>query len=133
MGIECCEITSHIFFLILTKGYNFSIDNNYISYSLSCLILNIYALLYAFYIICLLIFFCTFYIPSYYKSNIDNNINNLNISINETIDINKECCICYEKNTNIWINLKCNHEFHKICLNQWLIKNRTCPICRDLL
>ena len=62
IGLECFEITSHILFLIITKGYYFSIDHNYINYSLSCLILNIYAVLYAFYIFCLLIFFCTFQI-----------------------------------------------------------------------
>jgi hypothetical protein len=43
----------------------------------------------------------------------------------------KECCIC--KNS-IGINnvakTACDHEFHVDCLVKWLIKNKTCPMCR---
>ena len=51
----------------------------------------------------------------------------------------KECYICYQiilKNEYIR-KLKCNHEFHKKCIDKWLFtqfrqyKNEfTCPICR---
>ncbi|GIX74353.1 hypothetical protein CEXT_110641 [Caerostris extrusa] len=26
----------------------------------------------------------------------------------------------------------CNHAFHQRCINEWLKKNRRCPICRNL-
>ena len=44
-----------------------------------------------------------------------------------------ECSIClerYDKNDKI-MNLKCNHKFHKDCLNEWLQNNNTCPQCRE--
>ena len=44
-----------------------------------------------------------------------------------------ECSICleqYKLNEKI-IQLDCDHIFHKECLNLWLKKNNSCPICRD--
>ncbi|CAH2053223.1 unnamed protein product [Thlaspi arvense] len=28
---------------------------------------------------------------------------------------------------------RCGHTFHKICIDEWLIRQETCPICRDHL
>jgi hypothetical protein len=56
---------------------------------------------------------------------------------NQVID--KECAICYEKiQMNVYLRqLKCNHEFHKKCIDKWLFtqfqqhkQEFTCPICR---
>lgn len=48
-----------------------------------------------------------------------------------------ECCaICIEhyKITEILRILPCNHEFHKNCIDPWLLNNRTCPMCKmDIL
>ena len=33
-------------------------------------------------------------------------------------------------NYNIY-RLKCNHYFHKKCLNKWLKKSVSCPLCRQ--
>ena len=31
---------------------------------------------------------------------------------------------------NMAVKLKCGHVFHRMCLQEWLQKNMTCPICR---
>lgn len=44
---------------------------------------------------------------------------------------NNECSICLKNiiNDNKF-KLKCNHEYHYDCIQQWLNKHDTCPICR---
>lgn len=39
------------------------------------------------------------------------------------------CGICLESLTNQHI-LPCNHSFHDLCVEPWLAKKGTCPICR---
>ena len=44
-----------------------------------------------------------------------------------------ECCICLEeyKENDVLIKLKCNHMFHKECLEPWFNNNKnSCPLCR---
>ena len=44
----------------------------------------------------------------------------------------KECPICfgnYTENDDIY-NLKCNHYFHKSCIEKWVKTSGTCPLCR---
>ena len=44
-----------------------------------------------------------------------------------------DCSICLSE-VNVGDNLillPCCHTFHKNCISQWLIKNNTCPICRE--
>ena len=71
------------------------------------------------------------------KFNNNNEINNLlgnGIKIkNDDNHIYKECIICFEKlklNDIKRILPSCNHYFHKECIDNWLIKNSSCPICR---
>lgn len=47
-------------------------------------------------------------------------------------DINNkiECPICLDKNDKLWVTTKCNHRFHKDCLNEWMKISDKCPICR---
>ena len=47
------------------------------------------------------------------------------------------CSICLEElfpedveNSNQVIELKCNHMFHKECLDPWVINNKCCPLCK---
>ena len=50
---------------------------------------------------------------------------------NETYS-DKECTICLEdfnENEKIY-GLKCNHYYHKKCIDDWLKKHQTCPLCR---
>lgn len=43
-----------------------------------------------------------------------------------------ECFICFEKykTGELKRTLKCNHTFHKKCVDKWLKKKSTCPHCR---
>jgi hypothetical protein len=43
---------------------------------------------------------------------------------------NKICPITMEK-IEFPKRLKCNHEFETVAIEQWLIDNNTCPVCRD--
>ncbi|KAL2620065.1 hypothetical protein R1flu_000270 [Riccia fluitans] len=47
------------------------------------------------------------------------------------------CSICLSEfldGESLYVIPKCNHLFHKACLNQWLLRNKTtCPICRSSL
>jgi hypothetical protein len=47
-------------------------------------------------------------------------------------DCNKECSICFlEHNVNDTVTrLPCGHFYHRECINEWLRKRCTCPICR---
>ena len=41
------------------------------------------------------------------------------------------CIICLQDyNNDNRIDLKCNHSFHKVCLNKWKQRKDECPICR---
>jgi hypothetical protein len=40
------------------------------------------------------------------------------------------CPICYETDSVIRQTLSCGHTFHLHCVEQWLRKNSTCPMCR---
>lgn len=46
------------------------------------------------------------------------------------------CAICIElfKPADVVRLLPCRHEFHKLCIDPWLLENRTCPMCKmDIL
>jgi len=76
------------------------------------------------------------------SNNIDNNSNNtdminlcsyseLDESVKNNIDNNDNCSICFEKLTDDILGVtKCNHIYHHNCIKQWLINNKTCPLCR---
>jgi len=76
------------------------------------------------------------------------NDNNLLIKFNDNISLNIinrilpitkctticDCSICIER---IYINndiriLKCNHSFHQVCIDKWILEEHrpTCPVCR---
>jgi hypothetical protein len=60
---------------------------------------------------------------------IENNFMTYNI-----IEINNITCpICLEeqKINEEWSKLFCNHEFHYLCLKNWLRINNNCPVCRQ--
>mmetsp|Transcript_25796 Transcript_25796/g.48562 ORF Transcript_25796/g.48562 Transcript_25796/m.48562 type:complete len:413 (-) Transcript_25796:144-1382(-) len=49
-----------------------------------------------------------------------------------TDDTNKECCICLEANEigSTVKRLPCGHLFHPECIDSWIQKHCTCPVCR---
>jgi len=45
--------------------------------------------------------------------------------------INYECIICFgglDPGQSLTL-LKCGHIYHKPCLELWLVRKRTCPLC----
>ena len=71
-----------------------------------------------------------------YKIILLHHINNNEIelhSINRNIQAsNQECCICLQiESQKEWASLKCNHEFHYECINQWILLKNNCPICKS--
>lgn len=56
----------------------------------------------------------------------------------EDLKVKKEdalCAIClspYEKNDKLRF-LPCRHHFHSECIDQWLLKNKSCPFCKRLI
>jgi hypothetical protein len=60
------------------------------------------------------------------------NIPTITVSEHDFQDNNKECCICFlEHKVNDTVSrLPCGHFFHGECINEWLLKRCTCPICR---
>lgn len=41
-----------------------------------------------------------------------------------------ECAICLEANEKPLVTLECGHMFHVLCMIKWVVKNRSCPLCR---
>ena len=75
-------------------------------------------------------------------TNHNNNDNIQIIPINpiETFELNNEeinqfhkCVICLMEEPENVIKLKCQHMFHKDCINKWFQHSNRCPICRTNL
>lgn len=45
------------------------------------------------------------------------------------------CVICQENSEKYDIKreLKCKHEFHAECIDEWLLENNNCPLCKKSL
>ena len=39
------------------------------------------------------------------------------------------CILCNKTIKNYEIKLSCNHNFHKECIEKYIIQNKLCPIC----
>lgn len=44
-----------------------------------------------------------------------------------------ECAICLENTLKPFETLRCQHTFHKECINIWLSNHITCPMCREIV
>lgn len=49
----------------------------------------------------------------------------------KTLNINDNCSICFESMSEKIVSITiCNHVYHDNCLDEWLLNNKTCPLCR---
>lgn len=56
-------------------------------------------------------------------------ISNLPISTNPPTYV---CALCLDANDHdTWRTLKCKHKFHPVCVDDWLLKKLSCPLCRQ--
>jgi hypothetical protein len=130
------EITVHIFFFCMTITKLSFENRKLLFYSISSLILEIYAILCFFITIFVLIFCCSLHIPIIDWFFLDNQTEQPRIRTNILltqvyIDKEMECCICMDKNINNWIKIPCGHAFHHECIRHWLRTSNTCPVCRS--
>jgi hypothetical protein len=44
-------------------------------------------------------------------------------------EVSKICSICLGTVTGPWLKTRCNHTFHRECLQKW--QRNTCPLCRQ--
>ena len=42
-----------------------------------------------------------------------------------------DCAICLDRLPADFYRTTCNHLFHEQCIEQWLTRHTTCPLCRD--
>ena len=78
----------------------------------------------------------------FFKGN-NNELNTNLINDYEEVDYlpeeeNDICSICLEKyfdeeNLKKVVKLKCNHLFHKECIDSWIRINKNCPMCKSVL
>lgn len=56
--------------------------------------------------------------------------------VHRTISKQENCCVVclleFEQEDLVRITL-CNHIIHKSCFDSWLVRNKTCPLCRQSL
>ncbi|XP_074314877.1 RING-H2 finger protein ATL16-like [Silene latifolia] len=76
-------------------------------------------------------------IPAFQYKSGENNNNNNNSSRSSSISMSNSfrgCAVCLNgfKEQEILRNLpKCGHNFHLDCIDVWLLKNASCPLCRS--
>jgi hypothetical protein len=76
-----------------------------------------------------------------YNTNNRSNLKKLNIKPYRRCPKQSECCICCQdiKKTEYIRELNCNHQFHKKCIDKWLLcsmksnEHVNCPICRTII
>ena len=44
-----------------------------------------------------------------------------------------QICLCDFESGDILRQLPCKHEFHQPCIDSWMDRHRTCPLCRHVL
>ena len=56
----------------------------------------------------------------------------LHIEYSKIYQLDK-CAICHEDLFDKLKMLRCGHEYHKQCIDNWTIRNNKCPICRKIV
>jgi ankyrin repeat protein len=58
----------------------------------------------------------------------------LKISVGSSFSMTEQCAICLaDENILEGFMTSCSHQFHKECLQKWILKHNSCPICRSSL
>ena len=72
---------------------------------------------------------------NFYQSNIYyENIKYLQKTKIKTLKSDLKCIICQNNmKNNIIRTLPCEHKYHIECIDQWMIVNSNCPICRKII
>lgn len=81
-----------------------------------------------------------------YYIALNKNNDNLYCEISKKNFTENICSICLDPIYSLLLNVKnsyyfendvlitkCKHRFHKYCIEQWKIKNKTCPMCREII
>ncbi|OQS02139.1 WD domain-containing protein [Thraustotheca clavata] len=63
--------------------------------------------------------------------SIKKNLDEMHVS-SALICVNMECPVCLLgfNETCAYVELPCSHVFHRVCVEQWVCKSPTCPVCR---
>lgn len=64
--------------------------------------------------------------PCRYKAKGEGDLCGVHIRCKTSI----ECPICYDTISSGKRVLKCGHAFHKTCVDSWIDRKGTCPMCR---
>ena len=121
----------------------------YVSGSYICIILRLVAIqellvpaMYLFYCGCMLTLLCTVAGMHHARSQTQNQMayylgENFNITtVGGENNTNDSVCVICQSDTitgEQWKVLPCGHGYHPQCIDQWLIRNNTCPTCRIVI
>jgi hypothetical protein len=49
--------------------------------------------------------------------------------------LDQECLVCRQafEVAEVAKSLPCLHQYHSVCIDQWLVLNRTCPVCKTAI
>jgi len=60
-------------------------------------------------------------------------MNKSTISVETLVPLDTVCSICLTSLYPRFLKLPCEHHFHGGCIDKWLWKHNTCPLCRRLI
>ena len=65
-------------------------------------------------------------------SNNYNDIKNIISAFDSKYEYDKYCCYCLNPHLNdIFVKLKCGHDMHYLCLENFILRNQVCPFCKE--